>query len=351
MLILSPYSKYDHFGGSIEINKFISAINSKNIYLITLYEKDIQSKNINTILKIVSRIFLAQTPMLFNFCKIFVTIKKYSIKKIIIGHLSQTLLALLVKIFFPRVKLYLINHNNELKYVKMINKKLKVFFYFYESFLIRLYWYISSFIYTKIFVLKNEDQKGFYSRTIVIPPKVNPPIKFSRSPGNKIRLLFIGSLNYFPNVEAIYFFIKNVFSKLNREKYEFCVAGRKPSKDLLNFLQINNCLVFPDYNSPAEIIVSNTIFVSPLISGTGVKIKIAEALSLGLQIVGSKESFSGYESILINNVDCRLARSIDEYLVSIADLNGNYSNINYFYYQKYYSPHAVDGKIIKELFE
>jgi glycosyltransferase involved in cell wall biosynthesis len=75
-----------------------------------------------------------------------------------------------------------------------------------------------------------------------------------------------------------------------------------------------------DFADISDIVPRNALFLSPTFHGAGMKVKIAEALSLGLPVVGTDESFVGYDEVmsfdgvfLANNVQ-EFKSAIDKYL-------------------------------------
>ncbi len=120
-----------------------------------------------------------------------------------------------------------------------------------------------------------------------------------------INLVFIGSLWYGSNIEAIKWFLKNIWKDLLDKKYNInlIIGGSNPSSDFLTFLHsFNGVSLYPDFENIEDIIPQNSILISPIQTGTGMKVKVAEALSLGLPIIGSPETLIGYEEA-INDKD------------------------------------------------
>lgn len=113
-------------------------------------------------------------------------------------------------------------------------------------------------------------------------------------------ILATGSLYYGPNAEGIQWFIKNVWKKIVAEQllpeYSFVVAGRNPSKNLKETISKTERAILID--SPADMspyFQNADIYIAPVFSGAGMKVKVAEALSYGLTVVGSHHALIGYE--------------------------------------------------------
>lgn len=113
-------------------------------------------------------------------------------------------------------------------------------------------------------------------------------------------ILATGSLYYGPNAEGIQWFIENVWRKVVSSQllphYSLVVAGRNPGKDLKQLISETDRVQLID--SPAEMapyFTNADFYVAPVFSGAGMKVKVAEALSYGLAVVGSHHALIGYE--------------------------------------------------------
>ena len=146
-----------------------------------------------------------------------------------------------------------------------------------------------------------ENEYGLNIPFEIIPLKLLDPIvlkTFKDDDNKKLRLLFTGSLDYGPNSVAIFWFIENVFKNFKDLEIELVIGGRNPSKKLYDKIShFKNIKLITNFNSFQELINYRTIFISPLFFGGGMKIKVAEALSHGLIVIGTTESFIGYDDV------------------------------------------------------
>lgn len=113
-------------------------------------------------------------------------------------------------------------------------------------------------------------------------------------------VVFFGTLEYIANHESLIEFMNKVwipnFSK--DQELSFIIAGSKPRKELCDLVdQYENVKLVKNYRTLTDIVPQNSLLIAPLIMGAGMKTKIAEGLSLGLLIAGSKEAWIGYENI------------------------------------------------------
>lgn len=144
-------------------------------------------------------------------------------------------------------------------------------------------------------------QDGIHVPCEVIPFGIHPEIKeLPTISSNKI--FFLGAYNWKPNVDAANHLIKDLFPVL-RLKYptlELHLAGSF-TPEALKSLQANNIFIHGKVDNSMEFIKNHGILVAPIFSGSGVRIKIIEALAQGIPVVASTIAMQGIpsESVLI----------------------------------------------------
>jgi glycosyltransferase involved in cell wall biosynthesis len=115
------------------------------------------------------------------------------------------------------------------------------------------------------------------------------------------RMCFLGAFDWEPNVEAVKWFIDAIFPILLKDnpELEFHVAGRK-SKDIPVEYRRKNVIIHGFVEDPLEFIAENGLFVAGLQSGSGIKMKILEAMSIGAPCVLTTKAAEGLaiESII-----------------------------------------------------
>jgi glycosyltransferase involved in cell wall biosynthesis len=109
-------------------------------------------------------------------------------------------------------------------------------------------------------------------------------------------LLFTGSMNYWPNIEAVQFFAKDILPRIRERvpKATFHIVGTSPTKEVKQLA--SDCITVhgtvPDmrpYYRDAEIVVV------PLLHGGGTRLKILEAGASGKAIVSTSVGVEGLE--------------------------------------------------------
>jgi glycosyltransferase involved in cell wall biosynthesis len=176
----------------------------------------------------------------------------------------------------------------------------------------------------------------------------------------RINLVFLASLWYEPNSSGILWFIENVWQKLkNTDEMSIIIGGKRPPQKLMDYNGKNNIFVFPDYNKVEDIVPENSIFISPLFSGAGMKVKVAEALSFGFPIIASEESLAGYEMAVNDKSNYSIfpADTESEFINRIEKIicdDKNYRENALSLYKKYYSidnARMILERVINDLYK
>lgn len=113
-------------------------------------------------------------------------------------------------------------------------------------------------------------------------------------------ILVTGSLYYGPNAEGIKWLVENVWKEIVSKHllpdYRLVIAGRNPGKEMKQLIAATEQIVLIDSPEDMAPLFQNAdMYVAPVFSGAGMKVKVAEALSYGLTVIGSHHALIGYE--------------------------------------------------------
>jgi sugar transferase (PEP-CTERM/EpsH1 system associated) len=102
-------------------------------------------------------------------------------------------------------------------------------------------------------------------------------------------LAFIGTMDYYPNIEAAIWFATEVFPQLRAHdsRSEFFVVGRNPSKAVLRLAQEPGITVTGSVADVRPYIAASLAVVAPLRIARGIQNKVLEALSMGKTVLAS----------------------------------------------------------------
>lgn len=130
-------------------------------------------------------------------------------------------------------------------------------------------------------------------------------------------LIFVGAMTHHANVDAILHFHKHVWP-LVRSKVpdaEWWVVGASPTENITRLSGCDGIKVFADVPDVRPFIRKASVYVAPLRIGSGVKVKIMEAMSLGKAIVASSTAAEGMglrsdEDVIIADLDGPFAEAV-----------------------------------------
>jgi glycosyltransferase involved in cell wall biosynthesis len=134
---------------------------------------------------------------------------------------------------------------------------------------------------------------GYRQNGLVFPPSVQvEERRYGRYGGN---LLFAGTLSWQPNEEGLGWFIKAVAPML-RSTLTLDILGGQPSSGLRALEGEDGCRLVWQGRVPSVMpfYEAASVFVAPLLSGSGIKIKILNALSHGLPVVTTSVGIEGF---------------------------------------------------------
>ena len=158
----------------------------------------------------------------------------------------------------------------------------------------------------KVIAVSKDDenifkQNGLKKSSISIPIgydlTADDTIDFSKEKNNSV--CFIGSMDWMPNYEGIQWFLNEVWALVIKQipTAQFYLAGRSFPDELLNLKQAG-VQVLGEIDNAQSFILGNAVFVVPLFAGSGMRVKVIEAMALGRAVVSTT---IGAESIHYTN--------------------------------------------------
>lgn len=116
----------------------------------------------------------------------------------------------------------------------------------------------------------------------------NLPSPFLNNSEDIIPIVFTGAMDYLPNVDAVIWFVENIFPELLsiNNNYRFFIVGRNPSKSVL-LLKSEFVFVTGTVKDVRAYLQYASVVVAPLRIARGVQNKILEAMSMAKAVVAS----------------------------------------------------------------
>ncbi|MEM6800052.1 MAG: glycosyltransferase family 4 protein [Bacteroidota bacterium] len=107
-------------------------------------------------------------------------------------------------------------------------------------------------------------------------------------------IFYIGALDWGPNVEGIRWFLRYVWPIIHKNypEVKFYIAGRRMAPDFLR-KPMDNVVLMGEVDESEPFIKSHGVMVVPLLSGSGLRIKIVEAMAYGKAVVATSMAAEG----------------------------------------------------------
>lgn len=137
---------------------------------------------------------------------------------------------------------------------------------------------------------------------------------------------FLGSLDWMPNIEAVRWFLSEVWPQVNKRfpELEFHFAGRNAPGDLAN-IKIPQVYYHPEVVDAKQFMLNYPVLIVPIFAGSGIRVKILEAMALGRVVITTS---IGLEGIPARHKDqVILANSVEDFLDSIQQCYNQYPKI------------------------
>jgi sugar transferase (PEP-CTERM/EpsH1 system associated) len=114
---------------------------------------------------------------------------------------------------------------------------------------------------------------------------------------NNLTCVFVGALDYFPNIDGVTWFCREVWPIVYKEfpTTVFHIVGRKPTDEILRLQQIPGVEVVGEVPDVRPFLNQGTIVVIPLRIARGIQNKVLEGLAMAKAVVASPESLKALQ--------------------------------------------------------
>jgi polysaccharide biosynthesis protein PslH len=129
-------------------------------------------------------------------------------------------------------------------------------------------------------------------------------------------------MNWLPNLEGADWFIDKVLPML-QVKMPFIsvsIAGRE-IPDRMMHLQKPNLHILGEVDNARDFLLNHTALIAPLFSGSGIRVKIIEAMALGIPVISTTIGAEGINCI--HGKDILIANTPEEFMDCIMKLFSN----------------------------
>lgn len=137
------------------------------------------------------------------------------------------------------------------------------------------------------------------------------------------RMLFIGTMSYYPNIDAVNYCVEEVLPHVWEADptIEFWVAGAMPPPQIMELGQHPQITVIPNPEDMSEVAQACSVSVVPVRFGSGTRIKILHSMAMGLPIVSTS---LGCEGLAVeNNTHLLIEDDPAQFAASVVKLMAN----------------------------
>lgn len=145
-----------------------------------------------------------------------------------------------------------------------------------------------------IITISEEDKRNFIENGVNVPTIVIPPALSSseNSPNYNLNdFYFLGAMDWLPNIEGVNW-LQNKVAPLCSPSLSIHIAGKGAQQIETDS---NQFIYHGEVPTAKDFIDAHGICLIPLLSGSGVKIKLLENMALGKPIVTTKEGMKGVD--------------------------------------------------------
>lgn len=203
----------------------------------------------------------------------------------------------------------------------------------------------------KIVVLNERDNKKLdkvYGRKsdIILPIGLNDEYdsKLPQTKQEEVGLLFVGSY-FHENIIGLKWFVDNVMPHVN---YRLTIIGKGMENLSLN--KIYDIRTMGYVENLSEYYANADAVILPILGGSGMKVKTAEALMHGKHVIGTDEAFIGYSIHDVSIDRCNTAHEFIKAINAYGEMPKKFHSINRDLFLNEHSLEATTAKV-KVLFK
>lgn len=121
--------------------------------------------------------------------------------------------------------------------------------------------------------------------------------KYEDKPSDVFNVLWLGSFSWWPNEEGMRWFFEKIFPLL-REKLEdsnivFHIVGSNPTPFIQSFHDGKHVFIHGFVDDISALFNDTHMLIAPLLNGGGVRVKVIEAISKGVPVLGTSKGCEG----------------------------------------------------------
>ena len=116
--------------------------------------------------------------------------------------------------------------------------------------------------------------------------------------GSSSALCFLGNMGYFPNIDAVLFFVKNILPLVKKKisNVKFYIVGINPPGCIRNLARKDKDIMVTGFVEDVRSYLKKAaVAVYPIRSGSGIQNKVLEAMASGTAVVATRYALEGIQ--------------------------------------------------------
>jgi len=120
-----------------------------------------------------------------------------------------------------------------------------------------------------------------------------------RPSGTNPSIVFLGRMDYFPNIDGVCYFAERILPLIRKEMpyVEFRIVGSNPSRRIRNLAKLPGILVTGHVPDVRAYIQDGAVAVAPLRIARGTQNKILESMAMGIPVVATPNAAKGVQAL------------------------------------------------------
>jgi glycosyltransferase involved in cell wall biosynthesis len=134
-------------------------------------------------------------------------------------------------------------------------------------------------------------------------------------------IVFSGNMSYHPNIVSTLWFIENCWPILKKHQtnIKLVIAGRNPADSILNLAKFDGQIrVTGEVEDMGVILSKATVAIAPMQSGSGMQLKILEAMGCSVPVVTTSLGLGDIDAV--SNKEVKVADTPSEFTQAVVDL-------------------------------
>ncbi len=149
--------------------------------------------------------------------------------------------------------------------------------------------------------LEQDDRRNlhFVTNGVEIPVRgLRGPDEDAEGPPRPLTIGFVGVMDYFPNVDAVCWFVRSVWPAIRSAFPEarFRIIGRSPASRVRKLAQVPGVTVTGEVENVSSELANLDISVAPLRMARGLQNKVLEAMAAGVAVVLTSKAAEGIDA-------------------------------------------------------